>query len=448
MFSPNHLYNQAIDALEQQHCLTIIGLPGSGKTITALQLAYRKCVVGGRSRMYFCRTVEEVESTAAGKEDAYIIVDDWLDRYMYYPSTLLPAIACLTKFYHEFIKSGKVHLILTAQKDKWTMFKDVLTGCDIFNPESLLIIERLHGVEQDNIINSHFKHFKIEEGDEKVASNSLDNRNVVTGTKKNLAKKIKDEKDFSFPVIIDLICTNERLTAHKTLNLISKDGFCKILKTFFDNWFNEKDKMEKNSFCILVFAALLGGKISTSDFEDSITGPLFERVCEKYRSFTNEKENKEKQVYLSQKQPLLEDTENWGKLLVDNRRLRGCLYQTSETYFIFQHSSLLRFVLSYIREKNEHFFIENVNIKVLMNQCFIGKEITVKLRAEDKEIPLKYAVGSVVLSDSVIGALVNRIRKEKDQPVGYDITEWDNHIFMSQKTFKNMWEEKSHQSQN
>lgn len=83
-----------------------------------------------------------------------------------------------------------------------------------------------------------------------------------------------------------------------------------------------------------------------------------------------------------------------------------------------------------------------------MNQCFIGEEITVKLRAEDKEIPLKYAVGSVVLSDSVIGALVNRIRKEKDQPVGYDITEWDNHIFMSQKTFKNMWEEKSHQSQN
>lgn len=446
VFCPNHLYEHAIGTLELHHCLTIIGPPGSGKTITALQLAYRKCVGGGRSRVYFCRTVEELESTAAGKEDAYIIVDDWLDRYMYYPSTLRPDIAHLTKFYDEFVKSGKVHLVLTAQKDKWRMIEDLLSGCDMFNPQSLLLITGLHKKEQRDIILHHFSHFEIKEGD-----------------KKKLAEKIKDEKEFSFPVIIDLICSNERLRVPNTLNLIFKDGFCKILKTFFANWFQENDIVERKSFCILVFAALLGGKISTSDFKSIITGPLLERVC-KFMCLPNEQEVKrEKQVSTeedkrrkkelsdednqAQKQPY----ENWGKLLFDNRRLRGCLYQISDTHFIFQHSSLFRFVLSFIKEKGEQFFIENVNIKVLMTQCWIDKGILEKLWAENEEIPPKYPVGSVVLSTSVLKTLAKRIRSEKEHHIGYDITEWDNHIFMSEKTFKKMWEdvesEKSHQSQ-
>lgn len=466
VFCPNHLYEHAIGTLELHHCLTIIGPPGSGKTITALQLAYRKCVVGGSSRMYFCRTVDELESTATGKEDAYIIVDDWLDRYIYYPSTLLPAIATLTKFYDEFVKSGKVHLILTAQNDKWIMLEDDLTGCDMFNPQSLLIIKGLHKKEQHNIILHHFKHFEIEEGDKKIAKKSLDNRIVEKGTKKKLAEKIKIEKEFSFPVIIDLICTNERLRVPNTLNLIYKDGFCEILKTFFDNWFQEKDIMERKSFCILVFAAFLGGKISTSDFESKITSPLFERIC-KYMRLPNEKEvdmknqvstEEDKRINgelsdkdnQAQKQPFLKENENWGKLLVDNKRLRGCLYQISDTLFIFQHSSLYKFVLSFIKEKGEQFFIENVNIIVLMMQCWIDKRIVEKLLAENKEIPPKYPVGSVVLSTSVLKTLAKRIWSEKEQHIGYGKTERDNHIFMRHLTFKKMWEdiesEKSHQS--
>lgn len=443
VFSPNHLYKEAIGALELYNCLTIIGPPGSGKTMTALQIAYRKCVVGGRSRMYFCRTVEEVESTAAEKEDAYIIVDDWLDRYMYYPSTLLPAIASLTKFYDEFVKSGKVHLILTAQKDKWATLRDFLTGCDIFNPEYLLIIEGLYDKERHNIILRHLRHFEIKEVDEKIASKPLDNRIGENCTKEKL-KMIKGEKEFSFPVIIDLICTNERLRVPSTLCLIFKDGFSKALKAFFDNWSKEKDIKEKKSFCILVFAALLGGKISTSDFNST----LFERVCKEYKCLTNEKEvNKEKEVSteenkirkkhlsdkdnVAQKQPLLEEKENWGKLLVDNRRLRGCLYQISDTYFVFQHSSLFRFVLSFIRENGEQFFIENVNIKVLMNQCWIEKGISEKQFPENMKIPLNNPVGSVVLSKGVLKALTKRIRSEKEQHIEFGITEWDNHIFMS-----------------
>lgn len=211
VFTPNHLYEHAIGTLELHHCLTIIGPPGSGKTITALQLAYRKCAVSGRSRVYFCRSVHELESTAAGKEDAYIIVDDWLDRYMYFPSTLLPAIASLTKFYDEFIQSGKVHLILTAQKDKWAIFRDTLTGCALFEQKCLLIIDssELNEEERYNIILRHFKHFNVEEGDEKKAKKYADKKIVGKGTKKRLAKEIEDENEFSFPVMIDLIYINE-----------------------------------------------------------------------------------------------------------------------------------------------------------------------------------------------------------------------------------------------
>lgn len=42
VFSPNTFYERAIGVLDVHHCITIIGPPGSGKTLTAVQLAYRK----------------------------------------------------------------------------------------------------------------------------------------------------------------------------------------------------------------------------------------------------------------------------------------------------------------------------------------------------------------------------------------------------------------------
>lgn len=440
MFTPNHLYEHAIGTLELHHCLTIIGPPGSGKTITALQLAYRKCAVSGRSRVYFCRSVHELESTAAGKEDAYIIVDDWLDRYMYYPSTLLPAIASLTKFYDEFIQSGKVHLILTAQKDKWAIFRDTLTRCALFEQKCLLIIDssELNEEERYNIILRHFKHFNVEEGDEKKA-------------KKRLAKEIEDENEFSFPVMIDLIYINERWRGTTAQNLIFKDGFSKILKQFLNNWLKDEDTIERKCFCVLVFAALLGGKVSPSDFQSPITGPLFERVCKEFKLITNankvnieiEMSNKENEMSESEKkklvqnQPSLVENANWGKLLDENERLKGCLYKISDTKFIFQHPSLHRFVLSFIKDKGDIFFIENANIEVLLNQCWLEDEIMKKYEAETKEITLKAPVGSVILRTTSLKALAERVSAEKS--VGYNIPEWNNHIFMNQTTFQKMW---------
>lgn len=62
--------------------------------------------------MYFCCIVDEFEFIVIGKEDVYIIVDDWLDCYMYYFFILFLVIVFLIKFYDEFVKSGKVYFIL------------------------------------------------------------------------------------------------------------------------------------------------------------------------------------------------------------------------------------------------------------------------------------------------------------------------------------------------
>lgn len=68
-----------------------------------------------------------------------------------------------------------------------------------------------------------------------------------------MANYIRGENEFSFPVIIDLICKNERLRHSRSLNLIRKDGFSQITEMSLDNWSRENDINEKRGFCILIF---------------------------------------------------------------------------------------------------------------------------------------------------------------------------------------------------
>lgn len=101
------------------------------------------------------------------------------------------------------------------------------------------------------------------------------------------------------------------------------------------------------------------------------------------------------------------------------------------------NSSLFRFVLSYLKDKEEVFFIENVCIEVLIKQCWIEEGLIEKFRADQACSPLKQPVGSVRLSTSVLKLLAERIYHEKEQ--GYHIPKWDDHIFMRHRTFKEMW---------
>lgn len=58
---------------------------------------------------------------------------------------------------------------------------------------------------------------------------------------------------------------------------------------------------------------------------------------------------------------------NWGKLLDENECLKGCFYKISDIKFIFYYFLLYRFVFFFIKDKGDIFFIENVNIEVLLN---------------------------------------------------------------------------------
>lgn len=419
VFSSSEAYEHAIGVLEVHHCITIIGPPGSGKTITAGKLAYRKC---GLSNMYFCQTVEEILDKTTKNKGVCIIVDDWIDKYVYYPFNIDKAVDLLSSVYNRFVRSGEAYLILTAQEVIWNRLKGSLQNCGLFQRQFWLKIQskEITKKEKQNMIHSHFKHFDMKECRQKKSRDKL----AADLT------KLENEWIFSFPVMIDLICSNEKVV--RALPVILKDGFSYILNIFFDKWLEDDDINQRRSFSILVFAALLGGKVSFTDFVSPITGPLFHKVCNRYKcSFNSENE-------LIQTKHIDQEIE---MLLFENKQLRSCLYKTNcrqnNTIFIFQHSSLFRFLLRYIKNNEEEFFIENVCIDVLMEQCWIEGSLLEKFKADIECSPLKPPVGSVVLSTRVLKLLAERIYFEKEQ--GYRIPDWEDHIFMRHRIFKQIW---------
>lgn len=626
VFSTSKVYEHAIGVLDINNCITIIGPPGSGKTITALQLARRKCGKDGKSKLYFCQNFEEISHKADGEHNTYIVMDDWIDHYVYYPSTLPEAVKCLDKIYGDLVKRGNVHLILTAQEDKWKKFSDILKGGFVFNPQRLVRLDfkkpnKKQLKERQDMIQRHFKYFDIieensekredqtkksktvfgkdvidksakvidgsaekkseqkeieeiskkredhtsmettvigkdeigitakqieerpenkgkqtkteessekiedqtkrkntvvgkdnigktgklidespdEESEQKEIEESSETREDQTKIKKtigkdvigipaklieespekkgeqkeidgkiksveiiadtencaekkldengkkvvkkgsivSLAEKIKPEDVFSFPVMIDLICRNERLLMAK--DLIFKDGFTYILNLFFKKWSMKTDVNEKRSFCVLVFAALLGGEINFTDFSSLLTGPLYKRICTEHDLYlakvTNE-ENKEKQKSKTENSIENIEPDSEERLLMNNCRLKSCLYRISReqgnTSFVLQHNSLLRFILSFVKNmKGENFLIENANFGVLLNMCWLDNTLLDKFKM--KSIP----EGSICFSVNSYKPLAKRIRLEMLQ--GYRLPQWQDHVFRSHKTFREVW---------
>lgn len=626
VFSTSKVYEHAIGVLDINNCITIIGPPGSGKTITALQLARRKCGKDGKSKLYFCQNFEEISHKADGEHNTYIVMDDWIDHYVYYPSTLPEAVKCLDKIYGDLVKRGNVHLILTAQEDKWKKFSDILKGGFVFNPQRLVRLDfkkpnKKQLKERQDMIQRHFKYFDIieensekredqtkksktvfgkdvidksakvidgsaekkseqkeieeiskkredhtsmettvigkdeigitakqiverpenkgkqtkteessekiedqtkrkntvvgkdnigktgklidespdEESEQKEIEESSETREDQTKIKKtigkdvigipaklieespekkgeqkeidgkiksveiiadtencaekkldengkkvvkkgsivSLAEKIKPEDVFSFPVMIDLICRNERLLMAK--DLIFKDGFTYILNLFVKKWSMKTDVNEKRSFCVLVFAALLGGEINFTDFSSLLTGPLYKRICTEHDLYlakvTNE-ENKEKQKSKTENSIENIEPDSEERLLMNNCRLKSCLYRISReqgnTSFVLQHNSLLRFILSFVKNmKGETFLIENANFGVLLNMCWLDNTLLDKFKR--KSIP----EGSICFSVNSYKPLAKRIRLEMLQ--GYRLPQWQDHVFRSHKTFREVW---------
>lgn len=431
VFSYTEAYKRAIGVLEADHCVAIIGPPGSGKTITAVQLAYRKC---GLSNLFLCQSIDEVFVTAENNKGAYIIVDDWIDEYVYYPSKIDEAIHLLSTIYTNFLQDGNVHLIITAQEDKWNRSRGSLKNCFLCKQNLLLEIdpEKFTKKERLKIVRCHVEHFSGTECT-LTGKKPFGKKSYVDKRINDMTNYINGENEFSFPVIIDLICKNERLRPSLSLNLIRKFGFSQITEKGLDNWSQEEDINEKRGFCILIFAALLGGKVSRIDFESNIKSPCFDKICQKFECYYN------RNIELIQNQSPEEEIEN---LLRESNRLKSWLYpicyQKNETEFIFQHQTLFKFVLSYIKKRNEgEFLIENAHIDVLMKHCWIEKSMLEKLSPSNELSLTESPIGSVVLPARYFKTLAARIRSEREQ--GYQIPDWNNHIFMRHMVFKKIW---------
>lgn len=435
VFITSKVYEQAVGALDVHRCITIVGPPGCGKTLTAVQLASRKCEKDGSSKLYFRQTLEEILTIAENDSNAFIIVDDWLDKYLYFPSTLDPAIECLNKTYAEHIKDKKINLILTAQEDKWNRLKSLLNGCCLFNEPHLLTINSKIFSQKGkrNMVLRHFECFDIEEKEDSVDEKTSNLKKTTTfvhkGTVDNIVMNVKEEQEFSFPLVVDLICNNKRLL--RALDLVLKDGFVETLTKFFDTWSNDTDIKERRSFCILVFAALLGGEISPRDLSAKKTGVVYNRICREYACKSNANEGVQKQNELIEEQSELFET---------NLRLKSCLYRSSKGQscpcFVFQHSSLVRFVLLYIKKtKGESFIINNATIEVLLNKCWLDVQLYDNIFNRKKYTLFKSLEGSVIFSTKYFLPLAERILSEN----GECIPEWDKHVFLSHEKFLKVW---------
>ena len=455
VFSSSKFYEHTIGVLDIHGCVSLIGPPGSGKTLTAVQLAIRKYRggQGGMSRLIVYHTVEKLTKTEH-TDGAYIILDDWLDQYMHYPAKLEEDKNLLDGFYVDFVKSKKVCIIFTLKQDRWKCFQKSLSNCPLFKTQCLLTInsKSFSKSELRKMIHRNIEHCYIEEEDSESKDQNMNVENLL---------KIKGDREFSFPLIVDLICVNRRWK--RIVPLIEKDGFSTILKMFFEKWLKDEKTEEKRSFCILVFAAFLGGKVSSSQFKSEITRPIYERICQEYSCKSENKLSVERQKFnledecldanktKSENQPYIK--EKWYRegyqeekaLLHENQRLKSCLYKVGENeedpVFVFHHDALFQFVLQYIFESSRKtFFIENASIDVLIKNCCIEAGIIEKFFAQSHEKKLLSPAGMVSFPTDVLKPLAERIYSEVKENHVFGAAHWPHHVFMKNETFSKIWD--------
>lgn len=109
VFFLSEVYECVIGVLEVYYCIIIIGLFGLGKIIIVGKLVYQKC---GLLKMYFCQIVEEILDKVNKNKGVCIIMDDWIDEYVYYLFKINKVVDLLSFVYNRFVQSGEVYFIL------------------------------------------------------------------------------------------------------------------------------------------------------------------------------------------------------------------------------------------------------------------------------------------------------------------------------------------------
>ncbi|XP_062587005.1 uncharacterized protein LOC134248610 [Saccostrea cucullata] len=419
-------YEHAVGILSTKGHITLIGPPGSGKTFMAVQLARQLCGKE-KTQMVFCKTLHEI--TALPKlENAclYVIMDGWLDQYMYYPSKVKEDKQLFDHIFDDCINYKTVRIIFTVQEDRWKAYGNRLSNQKMFWRESLFFINNKsfsNEVVQSMIIH-HLQYHETREdsmrtktkSDEENLTNEKRNKEKII--KQAIAEDLKRDKEFSLPLVIDLLCANNLLVPKRAK--VTKHGFSKILQKFLQKWLTDESKDEKDSFTIFLFTALQGGKVTLHDFSSKVVRPTYENVCKEYKSECRE------------------DIESIEGLLRQNGRLMSCLYEENDV-FVFRHDSLLCFVLQFLTEtKNANFLIQNADLEILLNRCWIKDGIFKSYNNAIKDIIPSNPVGTVCLPIDAFMDLAVRINGEMERSC-QTFPDWPKHVFMEHSTFLKTW---------
>ncbi|XP_062578232.1 uncharacterized protein LOC134240147 [Saccostrea cucullata] len=436
VFVITETYTKAIGMLETRGWITLTGPPGSGKTMTAIQLAKRKLGCSGSTQgrkctFHFCKTLDEIPGLSNDKSEPYVILDDFFEQYRYYPSKLSVDKASFDNIFREFVDKGPVHVIFTIKEDTWNFLcKDALF-LDIFKSYTPLNMKEkpLTTKEKESMLRNHLRINHIEittsKKEERLKQDietfinqdgvtELNSRTAITIHKDRIQKMSHDLKeDFTFfvPVIIDLMCVNRYML--RKYDYVMSKTFRKTLKMHVENWIKSEKDEDKKSFCVVLFAGLCSGVVSIDDFHSDTKGKIYVNVCKKYKAESCDRAEIE---YFMKR----------------NVRVRGFLYSVSDSSqtYVFHHESLLDFFLVYACS-DEAFLIENANIDYILQRCKLSDKNIADFFAEK----LGNTIESVELNAT--DKLVDRIRAEIRQ--GHDIPLWDCHIFRKHETFNNKW---------
>ncbi|XP_061178531.1 uncharacterized protein LOC133187182 [Saccostrea echinata] len=429
LFVDTEAYKEAVGKLEIHGCMTLIGPPGSGKTMTAIKLAIRKHrqkeSSGKIVTFHFCKCLNDVHSLEIESEKPYVILDDFLEQYRYYPSKLSEDKKEFDEIFNKFIKPGLVRIIFTVQKQTWVKFLMKDLHPELFGSNVLVdlmekdLTPKEMKRKKERMLRGHLgiSHVSITVKKSEENLNPSNATIICENTIRKIASGLKADPAFSVPVVIDLMCANRYFL--KNHSHIISDTFKTTLKIHVKKWMESNEEEDKKSFCIVLFAALCGGRISLDDFYSHTKGKIYTNVCKKFSM---------QKIMKNQIETMMKE----------NVRISGFLYQVenSDMYMLY-HDSLLDSFLVYACE-DEDFFIENVNIEYLIKRCKLSTELTIKYIAEKTGLLDAYPGNAFELKKYEL--VVERIHEE--MKCGYSLPYWEKHIYMTHSIFRGRWNAK------
>lgn len=416
VFYPTRVYTKCIGLFEVHGILTFVGPHGSGKTTNAVDILSKK--VGTRVNdkkcvVVVCKSVDEVEGKLDDSNVTYVLLDDGLEQYAYQPTLLKVHKEKFTKL-KTYLDEGKLRLICTMTDTTWKNCVKEIGDCPLFHKDFVVELteKALEKQEKIGILKKHLAYNKFNVTQKKKEDNlkTVDKRHANNSsitihekTVLNWAKKAKAKGGIGIPLLFDMMCVNRHLFASAD-NVIS-DNLENILKMRIE--FHAKSSTgsdSKDYVCLLLFAALFGGKVSLEDFR--------KKECSK----------RKEDAYVdicSKKGCKIRPENDIGELLRSDE-LSGYFYPLRDSY-IFHHKFLTPLLLSMTAKENETLVLKNAELDVLF-----------KVLQPQKS---KYPFAVTVSEKALLSDLIPRIW-EAPEVIG----KWKQHVVMQSEKLKKQLE--------